>query len=462
MKNQHQKTKNYKLLSLFLYCLPIIFFVVSYFLITTSGEDIHQGAGSLNNGIEINAIKDAANAFNHSGRITDMYAWTIIDLFDYQYHFGIDTIFRLIDVILISSSLFMATYIVIGRKPKLQIKDSLVFCSLFTAIVFSLFGRRLYSEFSMIHNYVPLVFIALLFSIPFIKLLQNQAITNRHRLLDILWLPLGFVFGMSTTITPLAFLITAIVYIIINHKKIPKLPIWFYTGLVGLITGFCVSFFLSPGMNNYATNPISAETFDYISIASFLNNPFQTLPHLVFHALYNFGMVLLPLAIIAFCAIIFSKSFHRIFIKHPFKSLSSNTRRLLFVFTFFILIHILATVQIKSPPRILIPAYLAGIILIAKIFIPYIESRFLGGAIIILTVSAIIIHTIFLGIYHHNTSQILEEIKSSPSDSLCIEKTRNEAPHIPLISLSQEYMIVEWGYPEPIYGKDITICQPNT
>ena len=462
MKNQTQKPKSHKLLSLFLYFLPIFFFLISYFLMTTSGEDIHQGAGSLSNGIEINAIKDASNALSHSGRITDMYAWTVIDLFDYQFQFGIDTIFRLFDAILISGSLFIATYIILGRKPKLQIKDSLVFCSVFVAIVFTLFGRRLYSEFSMIHNYVPLVFITLLFSIPYVKLLQNQSISNKHHLLDILWLPLGFIFGMSTTITPLAFLATAIIYIIIKRQKLSKLPVWFYTGLIGLAIGSCLSFFLSSGMNNYALDPSSVATFDYISITNFLDNPIQTLPRLLFHALYNFAMVLLPLALVALFATIFSKSFHQIFIKHPIKPLSPNTKRLLLAFTLFIFIHVFASIQIKSPPRILLPAYLAGVILILRIFTPHIKSFFLGGVIVVLTLSAIIIHTVFLNIYHHNTAIILEEIKSSPESSLCIEKSRNLAPRLPIINLSQEYMIVDWGYPEPIYGKNITFCQPNS
>ena len=215
-------------------------------------------------------------------------------------------------------------------------------------------------------------------------------------------------------------------------------------------------------MVNYANNPSSAETFDYVSFTDFISNPIQTLPHLLFHALYNFTMVLLPLVLITIIAIVFSKSFRRIFIKHPIKPLSPNTKRLLLAFTLFIFIHVFASIQIKSPPRILIPAYLAGVILILRIFTPHRKSFFLGSVIVVLTLSAIIIHTVFLGIYHHNTAIILEEINSSPESSLCIEKSRNLAPRLPIINLSQEYMIVDWGYPEPIYGQNITFCQPNS
>lgn len=453
--------KKNRVLAIILYLLPVLFFIISYFLITTSGEDIHQGAGNLRNDIELNVIDDMANAFKHSGRITDMYAWSVIDLFDYQYQFGIDTIFRIIDVILISSTFHLATFIILDRKPKLVIKDALVFCSTFVTIIFSMFGRRLYTEFSMIHNYVPLVFTTLLFGIPYLKLLLRRSTFNKPILLAIFLLPLGIVFGLSTTITPLAFLATIIIYLIIDRKNLPKLPAWFFTGLVGLIIGSAISFFLSSGISDYTNNSVAAANFDYISFAEFFSNPLDAIPRLLFHLVYNFGILLLPLIVYFFTAVYFTKSFHQIFVKHPFKSLSKNTKRLIIAFSLFIIIHTLATIQIKTPPRILIPAYFAGIILIFKIFVPHIKSRLFAPTIIVLTISAVVLHTIFLSIYHTKAGVILEEIKSSPNDSLCIDWSRNVADRIPVINLSQEYLLVDWGYPEPIYGKSVTICQNN-
>ena len=458
--SQNQKNpRSHRLLAFLLYCLPVLFFIVSYFLITTSGEDIHQGAGNYSNGVEINAVSDSINAFNHSGRITDMYAWTVIDFFDYQYSFGIDTIFRIIDVILISSTFYLAAYVILGRKPKLEIKDALVFCATFVAVIFSMFGRRLYSEFSMIHNYVPLIFITLLFSVPYLKLLLKKPVADKYHLLSIGLLLLGFLFGMSTTITPLAFFITTVAFVIIKHKELSKIPVWFYTGLIGIVIGFCISFFLSSGMNNYANNPTTAETFDYISFSDFLNNPLQTFPHLLFHLIYNSGLVLLPLLVLFFIVAFFSKSFRRIFTKRPIKALSRNNKCLLLAFSLFIFVHLFATIQIKSPPRILIPVYFAGIILIFRIFVPHIKSYIANILIIIGTIIAIVLHTVFLSIYHVRATNILQTIYNSPSSSLCIEESQNIAPHIPIINLSQEYMIVDWGYPELIYNKSITICE---
>ena len=461
MKRTAKNTKKNQILSVLIYCLPIIFFIISYFLITTSCEDIYQGAGRLSNGFELNAINDMKAAFNHSGRIPDMYAWSVIDLFDYQFKFGIDTIFRIIDVIAITGVLLLTTYIILGRKPKLQIKDSLIFCSVFVAIIFSMFGRRLYTEFSMIHNYVFLVLVTLIFSIPYLKLLFKKEIKDKHHLLTILWLPTGIIFGMSTTITPLAFLLTAIIYLIIKRPKLKNLPAWFYTGLIGLIIGFCISFFGGQGMNDYTSGANAIKVFDYISLSDFFQNPIATLPRLFFHAVYNFGILLLPLIIIAIIAMIFSKTFRQVFNKHPLKSLSPNTKTLLLTFSIFIFIHTIATIQIKTQPRILIPAYIAGVIMIFKIFASHIKSRLLNVGVITLAIVAIIAHTVFLSIYHVQAGKILNEIKNSPSNSICIEPSRVIAARAPIINLSQEYMIVDWGYPEPIYGKDVTLCQTN-
>lgn len=446
-------------LSLLIYLIPILFFIISYFLITTSGEDIHQGANNLANGQTIDIINDATGAFHHSGRITDMYAWSVIDFYNYQFSFGIDTIFRIVDVLMISGTFYLATYFVLGRRPKLQIKDSLIFCGIFVCIIFTMFGRQLYSEFSMIHNYVPLIFVMLLFSIPYFKLLIKNPIKNKYHLLTIFWPLLGFIFGMSTTVTPLAFLLTIIIYLIIKRPKLNKLGGWFYTGLIGLIIGFCISFFLSSGMNNYANNPTTAAEFDYVSIGDFIENPFSTIPQLLFHLVWNGGMVLIPLFILTIIASIFSKTFRQIFTKHPLKKLSPRTKHILLSFSLFIVIHIVGTIQIKSPPRILIPVYLVGVILVFSIFASRIKSKFIGLGIVVFGLVALTIHTVFLGTYHTKIATVLDEIKNSPEPALCFERSYTESPHIPIINLSQEPILVDWGYPEAIYNKDITFCK---
>src|SRR5665647_1458711 len=100
-----------------LYALPVLFFSIVYFLQVVSSEAIHQGAGR-----PLSIIPDMLSAFHWSARLGDMYAWSTINFFDYKYSFGIDTIFRLFDVVLAFGIFFIMTKIILGRRPKWQIQ----------------------------------------------------------------------------------------------------------------------------------------------------------------------------------------------------------------------------------------------------------------------------------------------------------------------------------------------------
>jgi len=438
------------ILPIILYLLPILFFIVSFFLITTSGEDNFQGAGNWRNGFEVNPISDAISAFNFNSRITDVYAWPIIDFYDYQYMFGPDTILRLFDVTLAIAVFYFSTYIILDRKPKLITKDALIFCATFVCFIVTPFGRPFYHEFSMVHNYVPLALITLVFLIPYLRLITKNPIKKHHTLLNIIMPLLGVYFGMAATVTPLAFIATAILYCIIKRKKLGYPPIWFFTGIIGTVIGFLICWLAGSGINHY-TNPIVAATFDYIPLSDILANPVATFPHLLWHEIYNFGIVFIPLIIIFVICYIFSKP------KIKFKNLPTSTKNLILVFTIFIIIHILGTSLIKAAPRLLIPAYLMGIIIIFKVLTPNINSKTLGIGTILTTFSILIIHTSFLCIYHQTTSQILDEIKNSNDTEICLEESRTKPPHIPIIDLSQAN--IDWKQPQTIYGKTITTCK---
>lgn len=448
MKNP---SKRNKITAIILYLLPILFFIVSYFLITTSGEDIFQGANNFRTGAELNPLQDAINAFSYNSRITDMYAWTVIDFFDYQFAFGPDLIFRLIDVVLASAVFYFTTYLILNHKPKLLIKDALIFCATFLVFIITPFGRTFYIEFSMIHNYVPLALITLIFAIPYLRLLTKNPIIGHQKLLNIVMPILGLYFGMAATITPLAFLITVIIYCLINHKNLTRPPVWFFTGLAGTVIGFTICWFAGSGVDHYTAR--QAATFDYIAIADLLSAPFEFIPKILWHEVYNFGIVLLPLLGIFVAGYIFSKP------KVNFKKLGSETKKLVLVFSIFIIIHILGASLIKAPFRLLIPAYLAGIIIIFRIFAERINSKIIGVIVATFTVAVLLAHTILLVKYHQQAGEILTEIKNSPTETLCVEKERTVPDRLRFIDLSQANFLVNWGYPEPIYGKNITFCE---
>lgn len=452
------KTKKQIFFSVILYALPILFFIFSYFLLTTSGEDIWQGAGRFRTSATLNPLQDAINAFNFNSRITDMYAWAVIDFFDYQFSFGPDIIFRIIDVLMASATFYLATYIILGRKPKLFIKDALVFCATFALFIFAPFGRPFYHEFSMIHNYVPLALSTLLFSIPYLNLLRNQAPKKHLALLSIGMLLLGLYFGMAATITPLAFLLTIIIYCIIKRKSLKRPPLWFFTGIIGVVTGFLICWLAGSGVDHY-TNPVTAAAFDYLPLNSLISTPSTAIPQLLWHEVYNFGIVLLPLLGIAALCILLSDNRRQLFTKKFFKSLPTSTKHYILVFSTFIIIHILGASLVKAPPRLLIPAYLTGLIQIGYIFVSHINSKIVATAIILFTTVILVIHTFFLIKYRLQTSVVLEELRQCNCINVCVKKERLAPPRIPVINLSQANMLVDWGAPEIIYDKSVTFCK---
>lgn len=445
------KKSQIKILASLLYSLPIIFFLVSYFLITTSGEDIFQGANNFRTGLALNPLGDAINAFNFNSRITDMYAWPVIDYFDYQFAFGPDIIFRLIDVIMASAVFYFATYIILSRKPKLIIKDALIFCAIFSVFIVTPIGRVFYLEFSMIHNYVPPTLAVLIFSIPFLKLIQNQSPTAHPKLLNIFLPLLGLYIGMASTITPLAILATIIFYCIIKRKNLTRPPLWFFSSLICIMVGFLICWLIGSGIEHYAK--VQATTFDYILFSNLFSAPAVFISKIFQHELYNFGIVfLLILAIFVLCYV-FSKP------KIKVKKLDSKTKNIILAFSIFIVVHLLGTSLIKAPFRLLILPYFIGIIAIFKVFMSSINSKILATIITIFTFFILLTHTILLIKYHNQASIILTEIKESSESALCIEESRTLPIRLHFIDLSQANFLVNWGYPEPIYGKNITFCK---
>ena len=449
------KSLKHRLLPILLYALPIIFSLLTVFLITTSGEDNFQGAGRLSNGAEINVIQDAQNAFNYNSRLTDVYAWSVIDFYDNQFQFGPDIIFRLIDVVMITAVFYLATYLILDRKPKLELKDASIFCATFILFIVTPFGRAFYHEFSMLHNYAPLALITLLFSIPYLNLATKHPRPKHPIPFAILMLLAGIIFGMSATITPLAFLATVIIYIIVRRKSLVKPPLWFYSGLLGTITGFLICWLAGSGINHY-TDPVAAATFDYLP----LEEIFTSIPRLLWHEVHNFAYVLAPLTAIFVFSLFFTKNLKTLFSKRHLTHLSPATINLIIIFTSFIIIHILGASLIKSPPRLLIPAYLAGIIIISRLFTPHlIFNKLLVTIITLATIATVVTHGILLSKYHSEMSEVLNYIKTSPETTFCITPEETLPPRIRILDLSQANMLVDWGEPEPIYNKGIISCQ---
>lgn len=428
-----------------LYVLPIVFFAVAYFGLVSTGEDILQGAGSLANGNTVDFVGDVSASFNNNGRLTDMYAWGIIDLFDYQFSFGVDTIFRLLDVAMAVGIFYMMTYIVIGRKPKLEIKDAAIFACGFLTLILTQHGRVLYAGFSVIHNYMMGIFIFLLFLMPYIKWLRGGQISKKW------WwgLPvLGVVFGMSAALTPLAFLVTATIYIIyIRVKEQKKIPAWYILGIVATAVGFSVSNVLGPGAGNYAGNELYTATYDYIGFSEIFSG--GGIVKVFLHLVSNSGRVLVPIIILVALLWMFAVK--------PLKIEKERLKIITFLVIFAVVL-VCGSFQVNAPLRVLLPAYVALVIVAFSLF-PQYKKTVIGGTALVGVVVVVITKCVLVGMYAVQSADTFKYIRESETYETCVTPEMVKSYNFPIVYLGQEDMVMEWATPEPIYKRSVTFCK---
>lgn len=464
-------TKSRKLLSVLLYALPVAFFIVCYFLIVTSGEDIFQGANSAPN-----ILGDALSAFNHSARLADMFAWSVINFFDYTFSFGVDTVFRLLDVLAAFSIFFMATYCVLRRRPRLRLLDSAVFCGLFLFTMLTSNGPTIYSGFSKIHNYLFISFFSLLFAIPILRRLWGRPFLIKKAFpRNLVMFILAFLFGLSSNVSGIVFLLTLPVYALFLKLRHHPLHIkdflknYGLSSIIGVLLSLFLIYVIGPGLAGYEASPAYLAVCDYLPLGEIFTNLGGSLVRILKHLAYNFGKFFLPFAVAAIpVAISLRASFKR---KLKLSTLfSAPERRFLIASFIFIVLHILALTQILYPTRLLFPLHLfasALFLFIAKRF-SYDNRKSLPRSrlslAIVLTMlilsSSLLFTRTYLAIgYLNQVKPALEEIKSSSETSLCVPASVYVSKNLPYLHLGQEDFLVDWALPETIYGKSVTFCE---
>lgn len=451
--------KKSKILAFLLYSLPVLFFVVSYFVMTVSGEDIFQGAGNYSNGVVIDVASDAREAFLHNGRLPDVYAWTVIDFFDYQFKFGLDVVFRLLDVVMAGGIFYLITLMVLGRKPKMMVRDALIFDASFAMIMLTQHGRVFYAGFSAIHNYMVAIFIMLLFCAPYVMELWGKKIMSRWWMI-ILMLVLGIVFGMSAAIPPIAFVLVGIVSMAIEWKKYKKTAGWKIGGLVGVLIGLFISNFLGPSLDFYTSNEIYVTTYDYVSMGDLLASPIDGIVKIVKHLVVNFGRVLVPLLVFGGLVLILVNDTRKVFVKKFWREMDKGRKKTLMVCGSFGILCVLGTFQVNAPLRVLLPAYVVGVMILLVVFEPYVLKTKILGWMVAIATSGVVITRLALAVdYHVQVAVVLGEIKNFDGVEMCVDASVVKAKNLPVLYLGQEDMLVDWAMPEVVYEKTVKFCK---
>ena len=457
-----------KILAAILYGLPCVFFMIAYLLMTMSGEDVAQANMSL----EKNSIFDVIGwVYSYIPRIGEFITWPVATILSYQTAFGLDLLVRLIDVVAVVLVIYLLSFMILGRKPRLRLLDVGIFNSVFMLIVLipqfisPLFGNPFLSGFSFINNYATMSLIAILFVLPFIagflKIDSELRIIKNPFIIFVL----GFLFAISTELLPVSFIAVGVLYVLferlIKHETI-KFHKWQVVGVVGILVG--VAFFYMGGGLSSRTDYTYAETYNYIAPSLILSAPRYFIMTYLDHLIVNMRYVL---PIIGFSVLAM--------VTYKVKKNRNNihTIRLLALTIVFSVIYVLGSSLIMLDDaiavRLLLPCYLLLIVGVGLYVRDYYSSIIntsrwrLVVVISMVVISSVVMVDMVIGkvIYARRTSAQIAEVKGMIDDStekICLTKlwASEEAGPVysPIFSFTQEPLFEPWNV-KAIYGYEI-------
>lgn len=449
-----------------LFALPILFFAIVYFLQVVSSEDIFQGAGR-----PVSIINDAINAFHWSARLSDMYAWLVINFFDYTFKFGIDTIFRLVDVTLAAGIFYVMGVIVLDRRPRLEIRDALLFGISFLALFLSDYSRSLITSFSHIHNYLLITLLSLLFLLPFVRQLRGKYLSPRP-ITKFMMLVIGFLFAFSSNVTPATFIITA--GLVNSYDRLAQrrtfnfnkiLHSWQIFAVAGMLVAMFVVYVIGPGFSSYTHGYNSS----YVSIKSLITTPLASGAALVGNMAHNFQLAasaLLTMLLVVLVEYVIARK--KLIPKHkePIAGIGFSAIALL-----FFIVHILAVSQIDVPAskmtRILLPAYICVIVSVLftvnrLLILADIKKNILFIlAIPVILLTSVITADIGAVMVQHRqqASIVLERIKHTEGKDVCVTQADEPTAKSPILKYYQAKLFIDWSMPATIYNKQVDWCK---
>lgn len=280
---QNKKSNFQKWVCVIGYAMVPVFFIVLYFLMTETYEDIMQG-----NSEATKTVPEIINSIYHYiPRLGEFYQHIAAHFMTAQVSLGPDIVFRLITAMIASGTIYFSTAFVLGRRPKLEYKDVVVYLGILLFSMFSIFSEAFTYRFSYANNYI----LGLLVAVLFLNLFRIKFKGDKwYKLVGATLL--GFAFGISTEITPVAFLVLIFGFCVVKiaRKEMTFLELWGKYRLqsfaiLGLIIG--LAFFYFGGGLGERTGGGYAEVYDYISPMSLFKDPLYAGYGLVHHVWYN-------------------------------------------------------------------------------------------------------------------------------------------------------------------------------
>lgn len=296
MKRITESKKKSKLLPILCYAAVPLFFSLVYLMMYMTYEDIFQKNTNLNSSI-FEIWKDI---YEFIPRIGEFYQRTVVHFMTIKASFGVDLLFRILDIFYSTALIYFCEFFILKRRPKLQLKDAMLFTALFLSLLLGKTSENFTYRFSYVNNYIIAMLISILFLLPF-RLKRFEA--------KIYYLPLfillGFLFGISTEVMPIAFLIIIFGYcfyrIFFKKEKIlhlitnNKVQV---AEILGLLAGL-IFFYLGAGLKT-RTNGGYAEVYDYVGVSTLIHQPIVFIYKYISHFWYNLRYIGLSIPLIGF------------------------------------------------------------------------------------------------------------------------------------------------------------------
>lgn len=274
------------------YLIVPCFFVVLYCIMLMSYEELNQKFPEMTKTIP----EILYGILNYIPRAGEFYQHTAVHYMTLSMSFGLDLLFRLLTATMASGLIYFSTFLVLKRKPKLKYKDLLIFLGLFLLLMISEASEVFTYRFSYVHNYILAALLTVVFLLPFRLQIENKKFLPLCGMVI-----LGFLFGISTEIAPLAFLIILAFIVVVKFikKQLHWSDFWqkyrlYLFGVIGVLLGIAFFYLIGAGIS-FRTNGGYAEVYDYVSIFNiFKSGKIVTLYKLWQHAWFNMRYLAFP------------------------------------------------------------------------------------------------------------------------------------------------------------------------
>lgn len=276
------------------YIVVPVFFALLYLLMTMSYEDILHTRWNAGGSIGDLLV----TVYNYLPRLGEFYQHVAMWFMDVQTTLGFGLILRLIDALICVALIYLLTVFVLKRRPRLAYKDALIYVGFFVLLMFFETSEVFMYRFSYVHNYI----LALLVTVGFLLPYRLELHTSRPLALVGMVL-LGFLFGISNEVTPIAATVILIAIGII-HKITTGITIKQFikkyrlqiAGLIGIILGL-LFFYLGAGIEG-RTNGGYGAIYEYVHLTEVFSHPRYAIATLIDHFWYNLRYLAFAIALL--------------------------------------------------------------------------------------------------------------------------------------------------------------------